>query len=193
MDKKWFMDRLADADKSQRALARALDRDPSSISLMFSGKRKMRMDEAEQIAAFIRQPVEAVLEKAGINLTSTREQRMVPLIGYIDQAMRVHYTDDYQDIQGYLELPNDTVAIRAHTAGTYMDLLDGWVAFYKPQSDVDQALITRLCIVTLHNDEVIIGCLRRGYISGKFNIVTGFEVIENASISKASPVILIQP
>lgn len=53
VDKKWFLDRLAEIGMSQRQLAKRIGVDQSSISLTFNGKRKMTPREAGQIAQVV--------------------------------------------------------------------------------------------------------------------------------------------
>lgn len=66
VDKKWFMGRLQERGQSVRGLARHMDLDPSAVSRMLSGKRRMQMEEAAAIARFLRAPVSEVLSHAGL-------------------------------------------------------------------------------------------------------------------------------
>ena len=47
---KYFRSALADADKSQRDMARALGVDPSAIVMLLKGKRRIQLDEAQKIS-----------------------------------------------------------------------------------------------------------------------------------------------
>ncbi|TCQ10128.1 helix-turn-helix protein [Rhizobium sp. PP-F2F-G36] len=49
----WFHDRLNAKEKSLRDLARFLGLDPSAVSRMLKGERKMTAEEQDQIAAFL--------------------------------------------------------------------------------------------------------------------------------------------
>lgn len=53
IDTVWFHDRLNAKGKSLRDLARFLGLDPSAVSRMLKGERKMTAEEQDQIAAFL--------------------------------------------------------------------------------------------------------------------------------------------
>lgn len=65
VDTRWFVERLADCRMSQRGLARLMNLDPSAVSLMLRGKRRMTASEAAEIARFLGVPPEEVLLRAG--------------------------------------------------------------------------------------------------------------------------------
>lgn len=69
IDGAWFRAKLTEKNRSQRALARHLDIDPGAVTLMFNGKRRMQLDEAEQIAVFLGVPVADVLRAAGLPIS----------------------------------------------------------------------------------------------------------------------------
>ena len=66
VDKKWFLDKLEERRQSVRGLARHLDIDASAVSRMFSGQRKMQIEEAHTIARFLNAPVQEVMRHAGV-------------------------------------------------------------------------------------------------------------------------------
>lgn len=59
---------LEDRHQSVRGLARHMGMDASAVSRMFSGQRKMQMDEAKVIAHFLRAPVSEVMKHAGVSV-----------------------------------------------------------------------------------------------------------------------------
>jgi transcriptional regulator with XRE-family HTH domain len=65
IDTRWFQDRLADKQLSQRQLAARLRLDPAAVSLMLRGRRKMSVAEAAEIANYIGVEVDEVLRHAG--------------------------------------------------------------------------------------------------------------------------------
>lgn len=62
---RWFQDRLADKGLSQRALARMMRMDAGAMSLMLRGKRKMSVEEAQEVARLLGVGVEEVVTRAG--------------------------------------------------------------------------------------------------------------------------------
>jgi transcriptional regulator with XRE-family HTH domain len=56
----WFYKMLADNGSSLRDLARFMSLDPSAVSRMLNGERKMSADEQDDIAAFLRTNLELV-------------------------------------------------------------------------------------------------------------------------------------
>jgi len=65
---KWFRAKLVEKSRSQRQLAKHLGLDPAAITLMLRGDRRMQLDEAKSIAAFIGEPLIDVLRAAGLPL-----------------------------------------------------------------------------------------------------------------------------
>src|SRR5690606_15075873 len=62
VNRRWFVDLLHDRGISQRQLAFKIGLDPAAVSLMFSGKRGMRPEEAESIV----RPCQATIDDAEI-------------------------------------------------------------------------------------------------------------------------------
>lgn len=105
LNRKWFTDRLAQQGKSQRGLARFMDIDPSAITHILSGKRKLQLTEAEQFASFLGVPVDEVLTQAGIKLKSRSKAEAAggTVIIMVDPGQRVgivrHNPREGYDIQ----------------------------------------------------------------------------------------------
>ncbi|CAN7361335.1 helix-turn-helix domain-containing protein [Neorhizobium sp. LjRoot104] len=53
IDSAWFHEKLAEKGSSLRDMARFMELDPSAVSRMLSGERKMSADEQDQISAFL--------------------------------------------------------------------------------------------------------------------------------------------
>lgn len=53
MDRKWFYQQLEREGRSLRAMARALGLDPSAVSRMLRGERKMTAEEQDGIADYL--------------------------------------------------------------------------------------------------------------------------------------------
>ncbi|SMF02702.1 Helix-turn-helix [Tistlia consotensis] len=146
----WFLRRLSEIGETQRALARFLEADPSTVSKMLSGVRRIRLEEAEQLSRFLRVPLLEVLEHAGVSAEGLApEGHLVPLVGRIDGAGRV--LPD-RSLDERIELPlgggaarhPGLVALRLEDPES---LMDGWTFFYAPSERVEAAAVGRLAVV----------------------------------------------
>lgn len=68
VDKAWFEDQLRNNQISARQLAKKMELDPSALSLIFSGQRRMKNEEAAALALHLNVPLADVLSHAGVNL-----------------------------------------------------------------------------------------------------------------------------
>ncbi|EUB96096.1 helix-turn-helix domain protein [Rhizobium sp. CF080] len=53
IDSAWFYDKLAEKGSSLRDMARFMELDPSAVSRMLNGERKMSAEEQDRISAFL--------------------------------------------------------------------------------------------------------------------------------------------
>lgn len=60
IDSSWFYEKLAERSRSLREMARFMDLDPSAVSRMLSGERKMSAEEQDQISAYFGVPLHEV-------------------------------------------------------------------------------------------------------------------------------------
>jgi len=60
IDSEWFQARLKEIGSSSSELAKFLGLDPSSVSRMLKGERKMSAEEQDGVSAFLRMPLEIV-------------------------------------------------------------------------------------------------------------------------------------
>lgn len=210
-DTKWFRERLHASGRSQRDLAKTLDKDPSSVSLLLRGKRQMKMQEATKLAQFLDQPLHEVLRHAGVmapadaraaargehadvmEMVNTHD---VPLVGYVDGEGEVHIdrepteTDKVPRVPTPPGLERKAVAVQVRAAMSRNEMFDGWVLYFAPRDHVDPEAIGRLSIVRLKNDgPTLMRVLRRGYQKGTFNLISaGDPTIENVTPAWATPV-----
>lgn len=63
IDSDWFYARLKEIGSSGSELAKFLKLDPSSVSRMLKGERKMSAEEQDGVAAFLRVPLELVAHR----------------------------------------------------------------------------------------------------------------------------------
>ena len=79
IDSVWFYQQLEKEGRSLRAMARALGLDPSSVSRMLRGERKMTADEQDGIAAYLGVPLTDVAARRRGEATGFAERGQEPL------------------------------------------------------------------------------------------------------------------
>lgn len=134
MDDKWFKQQQKKAGVTADQIAERLGRDRSLVSRIYVGRQKMTLEQAKVFATSLDQPLEVVLQKAGITDTSTAhkvsigfsEGDVVPFVtkqGTQPKAMTTAETlgggrpgvniwkvgSDAMIMQGYL--PNDFILV----------------------------------------------------------------------------------
>ena len=79
IDSAWFYQQLEKEGRSLRAMARAIGLDPSSVSRMLRGERKMTADEQDGIAAYLGVPLMDVAARRRGETTGFAERGQEPL------------------------------------------------------------------------------------------------------------------
>jgi transcriptional regulator with XRE-family HTH domain len=191
IDKQWFVDRLADRNRSQRALARYMGLDASAITHILNGKRHLRLEEAEQISSFIGEPVDAVLKHAGVKLSGSGSTFSVPLIGIVDDIGAVTLQENlYIQVESASMAKLAAIQVRSSSAGA----LDGALIFFNPNDRYPpDIMVGKPSVITLQDNRIIIGILRRGLSVGIFDITYIGHQIEDQKASSAAPIQWIKP
>lgn len=193
MDTKWFRDRLADRQMSQRGLARALGLDAAAVSLMLRGKREMRLNEAAEIARLLGVPADDVLQAAGVRLSSAGQS--VPVVGFVDGAGEAHWQADGSVPHPGGQLPAAVHAVQCKTAGTPLDHMDGWLMFgaSAAPAGVPSDAVGRLSFCRLRNGVILLATPRRARTRGRWDLSGPASDARGVDLEWASPVLMIQP
>lgn len=188
VDKRWFQDRVRDADISQAKLANMLGIDRAAMSLTFSGKRKMQLDEAARIAEILALDVNEVMARAGVRLH--KGPRSVNVVGVVDAAGRVHDKRNAGRVDPPGDVPKNTVAIRCEDRAA---VIYNWVLFFVPQAAVVGDALERVSIVRAADGTQYLAALSRGFEAGTYNL-RGLDgrMLENVRVASASPVLWIK-
>jgi transcriptional regulator with XRE-family HTH domain len=191
----WFKDRLADRRLSQRGLARAMGLDSAAVSLMFRGKREMRISEAIEIAQLLGRLPDEVMEAAGVDIRS--RGTTITMCGYVDGTGEVHQfdTEDRKQIpHPGGDLPPNARAMQCRTAGTLLDHMDGWILFLAsdPKAGVPAEAVGRLSVCKFDSGIIYLAKPTRGYARGKWNLSGPAASAQDAVLEWANPVLLIQ-
>ncbi|RVH56241.1 XRE family transcriptional regulator [Sinorhizobium meliloti] len=201
---KWFSDKIVAKGLTQRAVAKHLGVDASTLSLLLHGKRRMRVEQAAEIARLLSVPVGDVMRNSGADMRGVRAEggpapasHPVPLVGWVDENRNVsiNFDEKGQSFAVEGEIPPEAICIQHRTAGTVADPMDGWIEVILPprQPNADD-MIDRHCVVKLSTGETLLRTIRRGYKPGHFNLLgVNLPPIHDAEVSWYSPVLLVKP
>ena len=191
IDTQWFNDRILAQHTSQRKLAKLMGIDSSALSLALRGKRKLSIDEASQLAVLLNSSLQEVLTAAGAPPAADR----VRIIGYINGDCGVQLEADgiHETVALPPNLPQDTVALQAHTARTSQHPIDGWLYFISESKCRPEQTIGTVALCAVKNNGLLIGHVERGYRAGTYNLMlnTG-ETKKNLELAWSCPILWIK-
>lgn len=190
MNTDWFVRRLDDRKLSQRGLAKLMGLDPSAVSLMFRGKRKMTIQEAAQMAVLLDVSTDDVLQNAGVELPPPN--RMVRLIGWVGDTDQVTLLGEgiHELVEGPGELSSTAVCVRCQYG--HAEFMDGWIMFANDMSGSPELAIDTLAICAVKGNGLKVARVKRGYRKGQYNLVTNNNTFQNVELAWASPIVWIK-
>jgi len=193
VDTRWFRDRLADRQMSQRGLARALGLDAAAVSLMLRGKRAMRMTEAADIARLLGVPAGEVMKAAGVRASTSGES--VPVIGFVDGAGEAHWQDDGSVPHPGGDMPAAVHAVQCKTGGTQLDHMDGWLLFCASTAPngVQADAVGRLSFCRLRNGVIFLAVPKHARTRGRWDLSGPGSTAAGVDLEWAVPVLSITP
>ena len=202
IDTAWFHAKLKDKNMSLSELARLLGVDKGTLSLRFSGKRRILANFAADLARVLGQPYPEVMKRAGVDMRGTRattnEPQAVPLVGWINGDGGVTIIDwksREREFEVSGSFPSDSICLQYRTTQSANDMYDGWLAVISPPQKPDDAeMLDRYCIVGLAGGGIVQRVVRRGYAPGMYTLVAPpAEPIHDAEIEWFAPVLAIMP
>lgn len=171
---------------SAGAQREAIGMDPSAVSLMLNGKRRMSAKEAADVACLLGVPVGEVLRHAGAPVPANRA-RNVPVVGRVGQGGEITFGAAIgpRTAIAPTDCPQDCQALRCQS-GT---ALDGWLLFYQPMECVSLEAVGRLCVVKTAEGNDLVRVVNRGYGPGFFVLtrLLGGET-QHVRLRSAAPV-----
>ncbi|AXF51469.1 putative transcriptional regulator [Erwinia phage Pavtok] len=192
VNKRFFMDHMADRRMSLREVAKQMDIWPAALSRSLDGKRKMQLPEAVRLSQVLSIPLTEVLANAGIEAAKSTSRRCDVLAYYTGTGEIVYAPkDSLERIPIPDGVPDDVIAVSYRTSDSPLSFTDGWVTFLGPRVTPNE-LLGLYCGVLVENDEkMVFALLRRGYEAGTFNLYgnNGYR-LENARIAWARRCIL---
>lgn len=203
IDKDWFIGKLEENRKSLRGLARHLNLDPSAVSRMLSGQRRMRMDEANAIATFLAAPVSEVLRHAGVSIDLDGQPTRVLLAATINEAGIVERLKEPRPLPQSV-INRAQAAITVHGNGKIiaaqiralsgpLAYLDDAVVLFKHTDSVDAGAIGSLSVCRNHAGDQILAKIERARITGEARVLTTDGKVREFDLHTATPVLAIIP
>jgi transcriptional regulator with XRE-family HTH domain len=112
IDSAWFYQMLADKGSSLRDMARFMGLDPSAVSRMLNGERKMSADEQDDVAAFLGINLELVAAHRRGQVSGFGESKQETYDPAPDAAPVKMFTKDdiiYKDGKRWMEMADGTL------------------------------------------------------------------------------------
>lgn len=199
-DAKWFERQLELHNLTKSELGRHLSMDRSLVVKLLNGDRKMHIPEAVKLSNIFREPLETILQRAGMPIPAEESSKGLEISGWVNGEMEVVW----QPPSGRKEAPlpasgviKDVNVVRCQTIGSPFAGLSGGLAYFKgdPKAatarGVDADCVNRLCIARISSGQWYLTVVQRGYDAGTYNLcyLNGQVFIESASLECAFPVI----
>lgn len=175
VDKAWFLARIAACPlHSGRQVAMAMDLDPSGLTRLLNGERRLRLEEGHQLATLLGVAISDVLSHAGID--EAEGTGGVPMVGTIagDGTVRAVWAKSTaQRIPSPPDAPGDAVALAFVTSGGELDHLDGAVLVCRRPGPPTADDIGRAVVAVLGDGGLVYGYLRRSRQRGRHSLLVG--------------------
>ena len=204
IDRQWFLNRLQSKQRSARGLARHLEVDASAVSRMLSGKRKMKMNEANAIADFLSAPVEEVLKHAGVALDEVGRPTRIILAATINEDGEVERLREPKVMpQGVIERARSAVlrlgeedqivAAQIRAARGALAIWDDAVLLFKVSTAMDPAAVGSLSICRIRNGVQVLAHLERARKTGEATLRLPAGEMRDMVLDTATPVLAVIP
>lgn len=184
-------------------LARHLNLDKSAVSRMFSGQRKMRMDEANSIAHFLNAPVSEVLRHAGVSIDLDGQPTRILLAATINEKGQVERLNEARPLpQAVIDRAHAAIAkhgneqiIAAQIRATQgpLAIFDDWIVLFKHTDTVEPAAIGFTSICRSYAGEQILAKVERARKTGEARVLSIDGKVREFDLHTATPVLVIIP
>jgi transcriptional regulator with XRE-family HTH domain len=199
----WFKSEILKAGLTQREIASAIKVDPSSVTLILSGRRRIQMGEAVILSDLLNQPLDAILANIGAVGPSVEITESVTraTVGRAKESIEVSGVlgDDLaivdESVRGSKVVPGiegatGLIVLKVQTSSTRFSGLDGALIYYRDVGIVDLTAIGKLSIVEVGKMKLL-RVAKRGYSPGKYDLtlMDGTVTHQDVVPKSVSPVI----
>jgi len=124
IDSAWFYEKLSERGSSLREMARFMGLDPSAVSRMLSGERKMSAEEQDQVSDYLGVPLDEVATHRRGDLVGLAEKKQAGYESSVtapaqseEPPVKMFTEDDviYKDGKRWMELEDGTL-LEVHPA-----------------------------------------------------------------------------
>lgn len=193
VDREWFQDRLDERNMSMRSLAKLMDVDPSTVSLMIRGLRGLNQDNAKKMADIFCCSTNEIYKRAGLPIED--EARLIEVSMYVDRNNTIHEIPE--EARDRITAPFDTsmnaFAVQHRTG----ELHDGWMLIVDGSKLPPSKCVGSMSVFCDHNGRMGAGVIRKGYKADRFNVTHNIIAPEQSDsdldLLWASPVLWIKP
>lgn len=201
VNSEWFQGEFSRRGLTQRRVAQALRLEPSSLSRILAGQRKLKLEEAATLSQLLEHSLEDILMVAGVPQPETDEKlkaakNTIVLSGWVDDGHRIHW----ETPKGGKTAPLPPLAkkdVKAIRYQTVSGALDGALAYFRDARDgagSAQEAIGKLAVVRVRGSREApsyLGVLKRSYEVGRFTVLSlaGATIEESVQVESAAPVV----
>ncbi|WP_026793167.1 helix-turn-helix domain-containing protein [Pleomorphomonas oryzae] len=202
VDQAWFMDQLKKNGKSLRGLAKHMDVDPSGISRMFSGQRKMKVEEVSEIALFLGVHTSEVLKHAGVAYDLDGAPTRILLASTIDEHGNLSSLHEARPLPQSLidraqsatrDINSQIIAAQVRASSGPLTVWDDAVILFQHTDVVDSSAIGQLSICRASSGEQFLARVIRARKTGEALIVRIDDIEQETMLVTATPVLAVLP
>ncbi len=186
---------------TRRALAKVIKVDPSAITHLLNGRRRLTLPEMHAIAKKWDISPNEVATNAGVPVDEAaspnaqwNRDESVTVSGHVDATLKVHWgtAPGPQIVRAHHREPTASV-VRMVTANSSLAGFDGFLVYFLPRKTASAEMQDRLCIVQVKAGDPMLAVIRRGYAGvGLVNIYDPFHnglLASDVALESASPVV----
>ncbi len=202
IDADWFKDKLSEKRTSLRGLARHMEMDPSAVSRMLSGQRRMQVQEASQIALFLGTTVSEVLSHAGLSVDLDGQPTRILLAATIDERGHLHKLMEAKPLpQSIIERAQaaigptnrKVIAAQVRASSGPLAVMDDAVVLFNHTDIVEPAAIGGLVIGRTKEGQQFFGKVERARKTGEAHVLCITGSSGEYQLVTATPVLAIIP
>jgi transcriptional regulator with XRE-family HTH domain len=188
INKSYFENLLASKRVSMRQLADRMGMSHSQLSVTFSGKRRMQLEEAVTLAEIFGEPLTRIIEASGVPVGPSAGARL-KVIGAAGGDGTVSHIEEMQAPSvAMIDLPEEAIAIQCRTSETALAWMDGWTYFCAKPAGVDSDSLGRFCFLKIKDGPAVLATIKRGYEEGTVNL-SGPYSAENVRLEWSTPIL----
>lgn len=195
LDVEWFKNKLAEKKLSTRALAKLLDVNPSTVSLMLRGIRAIHNKDAVKLADIFSVTTIEIFKRAGAPIED--EVRTVPVTTYIDEHNKLVTiaAADFEQFNAPFDAASNSYAMQVRNGRKH----DGWVFVVGASKVKPEACLGSLVVYCTEAWSTHLGIIKRGYVKGTYSVTSDLlsesdaDLPLNVNLLWCQPVIWIKP